>query len=102
MRPSAAGPMLACPAQASSPRPSVFWWTIPPTETMFFAQACGRDIVVPALLCDCVIRMSLMNRMSSISAETVVYCVVSPPPQLFDWKTARKSSVGSTSSAVCA
>src|SRR5262245_49564802 len=51
MRWSAAGPMLA-PFQLSSLRCWVPSQLIPPTETMFFAQACGREKLLPVLLWD--------------------------------------------------
>ena len=57
---------------------------------MFFAQASGRDDWLPALLCDWVTRMSWSNRMRSICADSVVYCVVRLCPQLLDWNTASK------------
>ena len=43
MRWSAAGPMLA-PPQLSSAYVSVPSWLMPPIETMFFDQACGREL----------------------------------------------------------
>lgn len=71
--------MLAL-VQASSDLVSVLRWAMPPTETMFLAHAWGREFWLPVLLCDWQITMSLMNRMSSISVEMLVYCVVCVEP----------------------
>ncbi len=46
IRPSAAGPMLAAllsQPQQSSLVSSVFMCRMPPTDTTFFAHACGRE-----------------------------------------------------------
>jgi hypothetical protein len=87
MRPSAAGPVLA-PETRSSVRASVFWCCTAPTETMFLAQACGRDEVVPMFDCDWQMSRSVRRMMSSIWLESVVYAVVRAPPQLLLWNTA--------------
>ena len=73
MRPSCAGPVLPPePPWRSASRGSVLLWMTPPTDMMFFAQACGRLGVLPEF--DWLWRMVMLwsKRMSSISAETVV------------------------------
>ena len=56
------GPIDAAPHQQSSERVTVLCDRTPPTEMMFFAHACGRELrgwlVAPALLWLCVIGMS--------------------------------------------
>ena len=80
MRPSSAGPMDAPFVHESSRVESVLKWRMPPTEMMFFAQACGRDWRSPLLLWDCVIEMSSRQMMSSICCDTLLYAVVSALP----------------------
>jgi len=58
MRPSAAGPMPD-PVQASSDLVSVPACWIPPHDTTFLAQACGRAVIAaPVLPCDWQMTMS--------------------------------------------